>query len=58
MEGSECHLWLSLWDPAVASLKIEGNFRATNAAAFVRLVESAFPVRADAQRDKIVLTAK
>jgi transmembrane sensor len=45
-------------DPAVASLKIEGNFRATNAEAFVRLVESAFPVRADAQRDKIVLTAK
>jgi transmembrane sensor len=45
-------------DPAVASLKIEGNFRATNVEAFVRLVESAFPVRADAQRDKIVLTAK
>jgi transmembrane sensor len=45
-------------DPAVASLKIEGNFRATNVEAFVRLLESGFPVRAEAQPDQIVLTAK
>jgi transmembrane sensor len=45
-------------DPAVASLKIEGNFRATNVEAFVRLLESGFPVRAQAEPDQIVLTAK
>jgi transmembrane sensor len=45
-------------DPAVGSLKIEGNFRATNAEAFVRLLESGFPVRADSQPDQIVLMSK
>jgi transmembrane sensor len=45
-------------DPAVASLKIEGNFRATNVEAFVRLLESGFPVRADSQPGQIVLMAK
>jgi transmembrane sensor len=45
-------------DPAVASLKIEGNFRATNVEAFVRLLESGFPVRAEAQPDQIVLIAR
>ena len=45
-------------DPTVASLKIEGNFRATNVEAFVRLLESGFPVRAETQADQIVITAK
>jgi transmembrane sensor len=45
-------------DPAVASLKIEGNFRATNVEAFVRLLESGFSVRAQVGPDQIVLTAK
>jgi transmembrane sensor len=45
-------------DPAVASLKIEGNFRATNVEAFVRLLESGFPVRAEARADQIVLMLK
>ncbi len=45
-------------DPAVASLKIEGNFRATNVEAFVRLLESGFPVRAESQPDQIVLMSK
>jgi len=45
-------------DPAIASLKIEGNFRATNVEAFVRLLESGFPVRAEVRADQIVLTAK
>jgi len=45
-------------DPAVAALKIEGNFRATNVEAFVRLLESGFPVRAESQADQIVLAAK
>jgi transmembrane sensor len=42
-------------DPAVATLKIEGNFRATNVEAFVRLLESGFPVRAQVGPDQIVL---
>jgi transmembrane sensor len=45
-------------DPAIASLKIEGNFRATNVEAFVRLLESGFPVRAELRADQILLTAK
>jgi len=45
-------------DPSVAALKIEGNFRATNAEAFVRLLESGFPVRAETQADQIILVAK
>ena len=45
-------------DPALAALKIEGNFRATNVEAFVRLLESGFSVRAQVGPDQIVLTAK
>jgi transmembrane sensor len=45
-------------DPGIASLKIEGNFRATNVEAFVRLLESGFPVRAEVRADQILLTAK
>jgi transmembrane sensor len=45
-------------DPAIASLKIEGNFRATNVEAFVRLLESGFPVRAEVRADQILLTAR
>ena len=45
-------------EPKVAAFKIEGNFRATNVEAFVRLLESGFPVRAEAQADQIVLAAK
>jgi transmembrane sensor len=45
-------------DPNIADLKIEGNFRATNVEAFVRLLESGFPVRAETQADQIVLVAK
>jgi transmembrane sensor len=45
-------------EPAVAALKIEGNFRATNVEAFVRLLESGFPVRAERQADQIVVAAR
>lgn len=45
-------------DPAVAALKVEGNFRATNVDAFVRLLESGFPVRAAAEEDQIVLSSR
>lgn len=45
-------------DPVVAALKVEGNFRATNVDAFVRLLESGFPVRAAAGKDQIVLSSR
>jgi transmembrane sensor len=45
-------------EPGVAALKIEGNFRATNVEAFVRLLESGFPVRAETHADQIVVAAK
>jgi transmembrane sensor len=45
-------------DPAVAALRVEGNFRATNVDAFVRLLESGFPVRAAAAADQIVLSSR
>lgn len=45
-------------DPSVAALKIEGNFRTTNVEAFVRLLESGFPVRAETRADQIILAAK
>lgn len=45
-------------DPAVAALEVEGNFRAHNVEAFVRLLESGFPVRASVEDDQIVLSAR
>ena len=44
-------------DPDVAALKIEGNFRATNVDAFVRLLESGFPVHAATEGGQIILTS-
>jgi transmembrane sensor len=45
-------------DPVVGALKVEGNFRATNVDAFVRLLESGFPVRAVVEENQIVLSSK
>lgn len=44
-------------DPSIAALKIEGNFRATNVDAFVRLLREGFPVQASTEGDQIVLSA-
>jgi transmembrane sensor len=49
---------LVIADPAVAALKIEGSFRTTNVEAFVRLLETGFPVRATIRGDEIVLSSK
>lgn len=45
-------------DPDVAALKVEGNFRPTQSQAFVRLLESGFPVRASTDGESIVLASK
>lgn len=42
-------------DPKVASLKIGGNFKSTNSEAFVRLIESGLPIRAEHQDGQIIL---
>jgi transmembrane sensor len=44
-------------DPEVADLRIEGNFRATNVDAFVRLLESGFQVHARIEDDQVLLTS-
>jgi transmembrane sensor len=43
-------------DPQIATIRIGGNFRATNVEAFLRLVESDFPVVATEQDQQITLT--
>lgn len=49
---------LVISDPAIANLKIAGNVRATNVAAFVQALEEGFPVRVSKQGQRIVLSAK
>ena len=48
---------LVIRDPAIAALKIEGNFRATNMDAFVRLLEHGFPLHAVESDSQIVLSS-
>jgi transmembrane sensor len=43
-------------DPAVATIRVSGKFRATQFEAFVRLLEQGFPVRAQRVGDRILLT--
>ena len=45
-------------DPAIATLKIEGNFRANNVAAFLDLLQGGYPVKVVQEGDRTVLTAK
>jgi transmembrane sensor len=44
-------------DPAVAAIRIGGNFRSTNVDAFVRLLELGFPIRASRENGQIILTS-
>ena len=43
-------------DSQVATIRIGGNFRATNVEAFLRLVESDFPIVSSVQGGRIILT--
>ena len=45
-------------DPAVAAIRVGGNFRATNIDAFVRLIAGDFPITATRQGQEIVLSGK
>jgi transmembrane sensor len=43
-------------DPSIADLKLGGVFRSTNQAAFIDLLTQGFPVRANPESDRIVLS--
>jgi transmembrane sensor len=49
---------LELADPAVAQLRVGGNFRWSNVEGFVGLLEQGFPVRAERHPDRIVLHSR
>lgn len=49
---------LAIADPSIAGLQVGGHFRWSNDEAFVRLIEQVFPVRAEAQGNRIVLLGK
>jgi transmembrane sensor len=42
-------------DPGIAAVEVGGIFRSNNVDPFVRLLEEAFPIRASAEGDRIVL---
>ena len=43
--------------PSIATVRIGGNFRSTNVAGFIRLLQGGFSIHAEQQGDQIVLTA-
>jgi transmembrane sensor len=45
-------------DPLVSAMRISGSFRATNAEAFVRLLERGYPLQADTVNADIILTQR
>ncbi|HKZ11006.1 MAG TPA: FecR domain-containing protein [Rhodanobacteraceae bacterium] len=45
-------------DPSLDALRVGGNFRLDNSAAFVRLMQEVFPVQAAQHGDRIVLSRK
>jgi len=49
---------LVIADPSIAEIRVGGNLRAANVEAFVRVLEEGFPVRAEDQGNRIVLTGK
>jgi len=45
-------------DPAIAAIRISGNFRAANGDAFARLLEDGFPIRAELSDTRIILRSE
>jgi transmembrane sensor len=45
-------------DPAIAAIRIGGNFRATNTDGFIWLLQSGFPVSVERRDDTVVLRAR
>lgn len=49
---------LVIGDPAIADLRVGGQFRWSNEEAFVRLIEQVFPVRSEVRDNGVVLLAR
>lgn len=49
---------ISLADPSLGQLRIGGNFHLDNSAAFVRLIQQVFPVRAESHGGDVVLSRR
>jgi transmembrane sensor len=45
-------------DPAIANIRIGGNFRSDNADAFLSLIQNGFPIHVEQHSDRIVLTKR
>jgi transmembrane sensor len=45
-------------DPAIAGIRIGGNFRSDNANAFLWLLQSGFPIRVEQRSDRVILTKR
>jgi len=45
-------------DPAIAAVRIGGNFRATNTDGFLWLLQSGFPITVEQRDDKVILRAR
>jgi transmembrane sensor len=45
-------------DPAIAGIRIGGNFRSDDADAFLWLLQSGFPINVEARGDRIILTKR
>ena len=45
-------------DPAIANIRIGGNFRSDNADAFLSLIQSGFPIHVEQHTDHVVLTKR
>jgi transmembrane sensor len=49
---------IAIDDPAIAAIRVGGNFRSTNTDGFLWLLQSGFPIVVDRSDDKIVLKAR
>ncbi len=49
---------ITIADPALDELRVGGNFRLDNSAAFVRLMQEVFPVRAEERGDTVLLSRR
>jgi transmembrane sensor len=45
-------------DPSIASIRIGGNFRSDNIAAFLWLIQNGFPITADQDDERVILKAR
>jgi transmembrane sensor len=45
-------------DPAIAGIRIGGNFRSSDTDAFLWLLQSGFPINVEQRRDRIILTKR